>query len=367
MRTYSLAFVFVGMMLSFAPVRAEQTAIFSDDFQQPQLSSQWEIHDGDWHVENGALTVSGGGTISLKQSPGGCFSLEFEIVFPSHWMSVIPLFTAPDDYATLYLGSGYWESFQMVGDDIADYVQRRDAEIAPTGNFQKIKVISQYGSVRFTYDGKEKGPVSFPFRPGARIAFRSLPGSGQLKIRNVRLSAIDPPPRTIVSSVSHDQLSGGVMGKDRGIEGKPGMTAEPLSVDAGGVATVSYAFADDEQFESCFARIPTDVKSCGWMFVEVEADDSHNHFFVIVHDSSGEQHLVIKSALAWTGWQEVGIDLAPCITGPRDLERLVIHWGGDGNQKIDFPIRAIDIGIAKRRSLAARTGQIHFRSLTFAE
>lgn len=347
---------------------ADETVIFSDSFQGKQLSPEWEVHEGRWEIADGALTVTDGGIISLKKLPGGSFAMEFEITFPATWMSVIPLFTSPDDYATLYFAGGYWESFQMRGHDLSGYVQRKDPDMVRTGDFQKLKVISDYGSVWFTYDGKEKGPVAFPFRPGARIAFRSLPGPGVLKIRNFKLTKVEPADIKVIRELRPEELSQGTIGKDRGLEGKPGATSEAVSVDPQtGAVVVSYAFASDNQFESCFARIPVRVARSGRIFMEVEADNSRNNFFLIVHDASGEQHLVIKSPIVWQGVQEVGINLAPYLESPPAMQRQAIHWAGDGNQKIDFPITAFDVGVSKRSPGATRIGQIRIRAIRFVE
>lgn len=364
-----ILFVFTFAGAAGAAGAAGETQVFSDSFAGTQLSRAWEVHEGNWHVADGALTVTDGGTISLKELPGGSFAMEFEIVFPASWMTIIPLFTAPEDYAALYVGGGYWESFQMIGDEIADYVQHKDPDIARTGGFQKVKVISDYGRVRFFYDGKEKGPVSFPFRPGARVGFRTLPGSGVVKIRNFRLAKVTPPDMKIVAELPAEELGRGVIWKDRGIEGRPGASADALSVETStGIAALKYAFANDGQFESCFARLPASAETCGRIFLAVEGDHASTHdLFVIIHDASGEQHLVMKTKLSWQGWQEIAIDLVPYVSGPREMERLSIHWGGDANQRIDFPITAVDIGVVKRVTAARMDGQIRFRNIRFAK
>ena len=49
------------------------------------------------------------------------------------------------------------------------------------------------------------------------------------------------------------------------------------------------------------------------------------------------------------------------------MERLAIHWGGDGNQKIDLPTTALDIGVVKRGSRTADGGQLRFRKVRFLD
>jgi len=101
--------------------------------------------------------------------------------------------------------------------------------------------------------------------------------------------------------------------------------------------------------------------------MDVERDGSRNGFFVIVHDASGEQHLAMATGLAWSGWQDVGINLKPILDSPGKMERLAIHWGGDENQKLDFPVTAIDIGAAKRGARTTDRGQLRFRNVRFLD
>ncbi|MSQ95518.1 MAG: hypothetical protein EXR98_13295 [Gemmataceae bacterium] len=346
---------------------AKETEIFSDTFQSPKISSAWTVHEGNWAIENGALTVNNGGLIVLNTPPGGRFTMEFEIAFPSNWMSVIPFFTGPEDYGTLYFGGGYWESFEMEGKNIGNYVQRRDPEIIRTGGFQKIKVISDYGLVSFSYDGKEKGPATIPFRPGSRVAFRSLPKSGPLRIKTFRLATLGSAGASTVYQLPVSALVKGVIYKDYQYEGKPS-PADLLTIEAStGVAELKYGFKPGEVFESCFVRIPVGAAKSKTILMDVESDNSRNTFFIIVHDVSGEQHLVFKTGMAWKGWQNVGVNLQTFLESPPKLERSIIHWGGDQNQKIDFPIKAIDIGVAKHHIRVKDSGQVRFRNVRFTE
>jgi len=346
---------------------AAPRVLFADAFQASRLAPDWQVIEGDWRVENGALTNSGGGLIVLNTPHGGRFAMEFEIRFPSKWMSVIPFFTKPEDYGTLYFGNGYWESFEMRGQALADYIQRRDAEIVTGNDYHRIKVVVEYGLVSFLYDGKAKGPAVLRHRPGARVAFRSLPGADTLKIRDFRLEQLGAADVRTVYRLQPADLAKGVVYQDCETAGKPG-GADRLTVgDRTGNAGLTYAFTPGAVFESCFVRIPVDAARSQTILMDLEGDGSGNSVFVIVHDASGEQHLVIATGLAWSGWQEVGVNLKTFLESPANMERRVIHWEGDGNQRIDFPVRAVDIGVAKRGSRAADRGQVRFRNVRFVE
>jgi hypothetical protein len=345
----------------------EERVVFADTFQAPQLSPEWQAVEGEWKIADGALTCRDGGLIVLNTPPGGRFTLEFEIAFPSNWMSVILFYTGPKDYGTLYLGGGYWESFEMLNEEIADYVQRRDPEIVRSGEFQRIKVTCEYSLVSFSYDGKKKGPATLTFRPGAKVAFRSLPKSGLLRIRNFRLSQLVGHGDRVSYEAPVSAWTKGVVYQDRDFAGSPA-GQERLRVDArSGTAELTYQFEASRLFESCFVRLPVAAARGDTLLLDVEGDGSGNGLFVVVHDASGEQHLATATGLAWAGWQKAGVNLKTFLESPGNMERLAIHWGGDGNQKINFPIKALDIGVVKRGSRIADRGQLRFRNVRFMD
>lgn len=366
----TLLFFVMAIIAVAVNVRAEESKgreLFADAFDKPELASVWEVVNGEWRVEGGALTSQGGGLIVLNKPPGGRFSMEFEIQFPDNWMSIIPCYTAQESYGTLYFGGGYWESFEMVGQDIADYRQHKDPDIVTTSGAHRIKVVSEYGLLSFTFDGLPKGPASIAFRPGSRVAFRTLPGSGLVKIKNFRLAQLDPDKARTVGQLTPADMAQGIVFQDYQHSGKPGK-ANRLSVDVSkGEATLKYEFDSSRDFESSFVRLPADAAQSRMISLDVEGDGARNDFFVIVHDESDEQHLVMSTGITWSGWQDVGINLKSFLESPPNHERLAIHWGGDHNQRIDFPIRAIDLGVVKRSVRTTDRGQIRFRSVRFVD
>lgn len=343
-------------------------AVFADDFHSEKLSPEWQVIEGEWRVADGALNCRDGGTIALNVPPGSRFAIEFEIAFPSGWMSVIPFFTGLEDYGTLYFGGGYWETFEMAGKEVVvNYVQRKDPEIVRAGGFQRIRIVSEYGTLSFTYDGKAKGPAVLPCRPGARIAFRSLPKSGLLKIRNFRLEQLPPDDRKVVAALTPAGLAKGTVHQDQGIKSRPG-DRESLRVDgATGEADLTYHFSPNAEFRSTLVRFSVTANRCRLAVIDVESDGSKNNVFVIVHDASGEQHLALLSPLAWTGWQEAAVSLERFFESPDGMQRFADRWGGDGNQKLDFPITAVDIGVAKREGRLKNDGQVRIRNVRFLD
>ena len=368
MKIAAICFMMVLAMASTATADdAAGRELFADAFDKPELSAAWEVVEGNWKVEGGALTNRGGGLIALKTPPGGRFSMEFEIQFPDTWMSVIPGYTSPESYGTLYFGGGYWESFEMVGKDISDYRQRKDPQIVTTSGSHRIKVISEYGQLSFTFDGHAKGPATIAFRPGSRIAFRTLPGASLCQIKNFRLIQLPPDDTKVVSQLPAADVARGQVFADYLKSGQPA-AADRLHVNLqSGETALKYQFDSGKQFESSFVRLPVQAAKCRAIFLDVAGDNSRNDFFVIVHDASGEQHLVMSTGIAWSGWQDVGVNLQSFLTAPGQNERRIIHWGGDNNQQIDFPIRTLDIGVVKRTIRTADQGEIQFRNVRFVD
>ena len=323
MKNIALLVVMVLVIVGNAGAQDAATReLFADAFEKPELSPAWQVVGGSWRVEDGALTSRDGGLITLSTPSGGRFSMEFEIQFPSNWMSVIPCYTGPESYGTLYFGGGYWESFEMAGKNIADYRQYKDPQIVTTSGSHRIKVVFEYGLVSFTFDGHAKGPTSIAFRPGSRVAFRTLPGSGLVKIKNFRLARLGPDNARTIYQLPAAGFAKGVVLQDYLQSGKPG-AADRLTVDPqSGEAALTYEFESAKVFESCFVRLPVDAAQSRAIFLDVEGDGARNDFFVIVHDSSGEQHLVMCTGIAWSGWENVGVNLKTFMESPGKHERL---------------------------------------------
>jgi hypothetical protein len=359
-----LAFLFFNG-ISFGEIQESET-IFSDDFDSAQLSSDWKVYEGHWTVENGALSNKGGGLIVLQKAPGANFVIEAEASFPPNWFSFILFFTGPKDYGVLYLGGGVWETFEFLDDTAGDYRKHSDSDIT-VGDYHKLRIECEYGLVSFYYDGVVKGKTQYQFRPGALIGFRNRDKGGLFRLKNITLKEMaEKPVKTIYKLQTNDVIKSHVY-KDYDTGGQLS-PSDSLKIDnAGNDITLDYNFSKARVFESVFARIPVDVGISGNIDMEITGCNSNNNFFVIVHDVSGEQHLVAKMPLAWNGKQQVRINLESFLTGPEKFNRFASHWGGDNNQKIDFPISAIDIGVAKRGKRTKNSGELEFGDIRFTE
>ena len=359
----------VGVIVMVADVAgvagAEGPVLFSDTFDAAALGPQWQVKEGAWQIADGALTNTGGGLIVLDQMPGNRFELEAEINFPGNWMSLIMFYETPGDYGTLYFGGGYWESFEMENGTLADYIQRRDPEIT-TGVDHQVKVVADYGRLTLYYDGKLKGQADLRPRAGSRLAFRNLERGGLVRIRSMRLSRSAAGEAKVVRALQPADVGQATVFSETGLEGKPS-TAERLRGDLASGLELPYGFLPGGTFDSRCARLPLAADHGKYVLCDVEGDGSGNKLYLIVHDRSGEQHLVGEFTLSWKGWQECAANLAAFLESPPGKQRFHTRWGGDENQTLDFPLTKVDIGVAKRGARVQDKGQIRFRNLRLVE
>jgi len=339
--------------------------LFSDSFDAEALGPQWQVKEGEWTIADGALTNAGGGLIVLDQMPGNRFVWEAEVNLPGNWTSLILFYETPNDYGTLYFGGGYWESFELENGGLANYIQRRDETITP-GVDHVVRMASDCGRVALYYDGVLKGEADLRPRAGSRLAFRNIERGGLMRIGSVRLSRLTTQEPTVVGALRPEDVAEGAVFSETGLEGTPG-NPEPLR---GGLAEglgLEYGFAPGDDFESRCARLPLEAGQGKYVLCDVEGDGSGNKLFIIVHDRTGEQHLVGAFALTWTGWQECAANLTAFLESPPDKQRLHTRWEGDENQRIDFPITKVDVGVAKRWARGLDKGLVRFRNLRVVE
>jgi hypothetical protein len=340
--------------------------LFADAFASSRLSPEWQAVEGEWRIADGALTNEGGGMMVLNKPLGSHFEIEAEINFAMKWASLIPFYATPQDYSTIYFfRAGYWETFETDDGQLSDLVQHPDPEITP-GVYHRVRVVCEYNLASFYFDGTLKGKTLFRPRPGARLAFGAVKGGGGLRVKNLRVRDIAPAAVKVVRQLSAEDLARSMIYADYRLAGKP-CDAARLGGDLASGAELAYGFKRDGVFESRFARIPLEAPGGRSLCIEVEGDGSKNTFFVIVHDRSGEQHLAVEACLTWQGWRELGVNLDAFRESPADKQRLATRWGGDGNQKIDFPITAVDLGVAKRGARVKDRGLVRFRNVRFVE
>ena len=344
--------------------------IFQDSFTEPQLAPQWRVVSGRWLIEDGCLVNRQGGQIVLGQSAGSNFVLDLEVNFPRWmaqfpWVAVYTHYADSQTYGAAYLNPGE-SACELFDRDGGIYeVNYKGRYVFDRSRFHQVRLICRPGKVNLLLDGKPMGSANMVSRAGSVIGFGGHEQGVHYRIRNVSVRQIEPEPVDVVAAVGAKQWAEAVIWRDYRYVGRS-FPDESLKVDQQHAAAVlDYAFIDPNVFESCFARATTDIKPCAAVYLDVTSDGSGNKLFLIVHDCTGEQHLLGKTYLSWQGTETLRFDMRSFLAAPR-FNRYGTHWGGDMNQVIDFPIRAIDIGVAKRTAARQSHGRISFRNIRFA-
>ncbi|MDO9543469.1 MAG: hypothetical protein Q7J98_14275 [Kiritimatiellia bacterium] len=361
----------VGLVLALAGMGiCAQTGevIFSDSFQAPQLAADWKVQSGKWAIEDGCLAAQGTAVIALDKPLSVQFELEAELNYKGRMTFFFD--TEKSSYLQIQSVDGQLGQWFFVerddGNNLLFYSNhQKDRDITP-GVLHKIKVTYDCGIVKFYCDGKLKETATFRFNPDPRLTLSSSQCLSQmpyLRIKSFGVRKTATELKTVFQLRAEDFAKGAIYADD-GLAGKP-VSGERLSGADDNGAALKYSFKSGDVFESRFARIPLEVACCKRILVEVEGDGSGNNVFIILHDRSGEQHLVSEIPLKWEGRREIGVNLGPFLELTK--ERSVSRWGGDENQKIDFPIQAIDIGVAKRGARVKDSGEVKFRNLRFIE
>ena len=95
--------------------------------------------------------------------------------------------------------------------------------------------------------------------------------------------------------------------------------------------------------------------------MEVNGDGKGHALFVVAHDQSGENFYFPGPAITFSGWKRVAVKLDFPTINPG--ERYASIWGGDGNQRPDFPLRGLTLGLNDSPDTARESGEIQIRDI----
>jgi len=95
--------------------------------------------------------------------------------------------------------------------------------------------------------------------------------------------------------------------------------------------------------------------------LRIYGDGSGHALFVVLIDNSGEAHYLPIGPASWRGWQTVNVSLVGLCNGPASKWDVSCnHWGGDGNQTLEFPITRISVGLNDQPDEFQGEGEIIF-------
>lgn len=92
------------------------------------------------------------------------------------------------------------------------------------------------------------------------------------------------------------------------------------------------------------------IPNAGRISAAVTGDGQKHCLGAVLVDNGGERHFLGKRIIRENTSREIFFNLSSFIKGPEVGEVTGKSWGGDGNQKLDFPIRKIELGLNDKPS-----------------
>jgi hypothetical protein len=344
----------------------EPKTVFTDSFVDAELCEYWKIQNGskdNWKIENQSLVNSKGGIILLDHiSVPDNFSVDiriktsdWEITFP--WIEVILDYADKKNYSALMLSSGE-RYYYFVKYENGQMIKLKGGSLQFDKNvFYTLSFRTQNGKTIFLWNGNPIATVKLNIMM-PRIGFKGNAGVN-LEVKEISIAKLPEIGIEKVTELNIDDIYKGKLfvTKDNKIDFlQDGNKRKP---------EISYGFSKNIKYEDIFLRIPCNIYKAEMMSINIDGDKSNNNLFVILHDKSGEQHLIFKKQIIWKGFQTVKIEFSDFLKSPKQFEVKSTHWDGDKNQKIDYPITAIDIGVGKTQKAIISKGRYKINTISF--
>lgn len=128
------------------------------------------------------------------------------------------------------------------------------------------------------------------------------------------------------------------------VKGCPSVPTADTKVrtDGSGIA-LSCDFTTDGH-DAAWFEFPCELTAFRRMVLDRTLSDGRHQVFVILTDSGGESHLFKFSGASGRGRTEVEI----LSENENPGEYFAWRWGGDDNQKIDWPVKTVAFGVNDR-------------------
>ena len=127
-----------------------------------------------------------------------------------------------------------------------------------------------------------------------------------------------------------------------------------------GIYTLKYHFTT-EKHDALFFDLDIPLENASELMAQVNGDGKGHTLFVVVRDKSGECFYFPGPAIKFKGWKTVKIKFKYPEAGTWDKYASI--WGGDGNQKPDFPLQGITLGLNDTPDSSTDQGEIQIRKI----
>lgn len=123
--------------------------------------------------------------------------------------------------------------------------------------------------------------------------------------------------------------------------------------------------------DACMVEFPVNQEEFREVTVEITADKPGHRPFIVLTDKNGEKHYfslvntkrIKEQVIKKAGRQKLTTPIL--IKNKHRGEYFAFRWGGDDNQKIDFPVKRIMLGLNDHPDESMDSGRIVFHSILF--
>ncbi|MDD5482321.1 MAG: hypothetical protein PHP98_01525 [Kiritimatiellae bacterium] len=357
----------IGIAAGAAAGSAEQAAgkvILDEMFDRPEIGANWVVKEGYWTIKNGSLCNTDGGVILAAKPMEGDFALECEVrvakwnaQYP--WVDIIVGYDDPENYMSLMFTPGERYYYLRATADAANQMSGGNIPF-DQDVFHKVRLESRGLMVKFFWDGVYIRQHRFSQILPAMVGFMGNKSGAEYEIRAVRISEIQESGRQ-VGELTVNEIMRAQAWEDAGNNNvKRGRGCE----EKDNAAWLEYDFKETGEYAGVFVRMPARIGNSEKVLMEIAGDGSANKAYLIARDAGDEEHLIGTVSLNWDGWRKISLNYEIFLKPP-GREIYATHWGGDGNQTIDFPIKQIEVGVVRSDKAVKRAGRIGVRNIRF--
>gem|GEM_PF-6485884 len=341
-------------------------AIFADKFDRVEIGEKWKIKEGNWAISEGALINTNGGTIVLSEPIRDDFTLECEARIArwnSPWVYVLLGYADDNHYRFLELSSleGYFwlgeRSGEVTSEDVCGKIPfEKDI-------FHKARLECSGSTARFFWDGKYIAKYRYTqLLTPTLIGFMGNKNGAEYEIKNVKIGNLVLSGGQTVATAPATDIANGELWLDTGHTSEKQSRHCKLTDNS---VWLDYNFHSGRDYEGIFSRFTVKIGESDSVELEVNGDGSGNRLYLIIKDIGRESHFVGQATINWTGWKTIAFDYSDYTQPSPQNEVRAEHWEGDMNQKIDFPIKQMEIGVAKSAGAEKLAGKIGMLDVRF--
>lgn len=155
------------------------------------------------------------------------------------------------------------------------------------------------------------------------------------------------------------------------VNGKPSVPPEGAALRCEGDGLhLDYVFASAGH-DACMVEFPVHQDAFSQLTVELTVSVAGSRPFVVLSDLSGEKHYfslintrtIADQSLKKAGRHVLSIPIPEQNQHPG--EKYAFRWGGDDNQRIDFPVKSILLGLNDYPDAVQGSGSCIFHKISF--